>query len=226
MIYLEDKIYLGIVEKIDDPKKSGRLKIRVQGLFEEIPLEHIPWSSPRKSTSGKSFELPKAGNIVNVNFPNNNLYCPEYIYSENMNINLQDKLKDYSGEGYENFISLLFDDRTQIYSDLENLTMDYKFNKITIDEDSINLELKDNQQKINIGTEKSTQQAMLGNHWLDFFDNFIKTLQKPDSMIGNLGAPVLKPELDKVCAEYWQKRESFISDHVYITDDKKIKKLK
>ena len=222
---LESSLFVGIVEDISDPNRKGRIKVRVQGVFEEIETEHIPWSSPYKSLAGKAFELPSIGKIVNVIFPNGDLYDPYYIYSENYNVNLQGKLDDLSDEEYETFVALLFDHRTQIYSDEDELTLDYKYNKITIDNDSINLQLKDNQRKINIGTKDASQQAMLGNHWLDWFDTMVKTLQNPTSLMGNMGAPVIRPELDQVLAQYWQKRHTFISDHVYITDDKKIKKL-
>jgi Type VI secretion system/phage-baseplate injector OB domain len=220
------KLYVGIVEDISDPKRVGRIKVRVQSIFEDIPLEDIPWAQPYKSLAGKGFGLPAVGKLVNILFSNNNIYEPLFIYSENYNINLEEQLQEYSDEEYEGFIALLFDHRTQIYSDDDNLTLDYKYNKITIDNSSINLELKDNQQKINIGTKDASQQAMLGNHWLDWFDSLVKTLQKPTSLMGNLGAPVIRPELDAVLVEYWVKRETFISDHVFITDDFKIKKLK
>jgi hypothetical protein len=222
---LNNKIYAGIVEDINDPNKNGRIKIRVQGIFEEIPLEDIPWAEPYKSLAGKSFELPALGKLVNVVFPNNNLYNPHYIFSQNYNINLQEELNDMSDEEYQNFNALLFDHRSQIYVNDSNLTLDYKYNKITIDNESINLEAKNNQQKINIGTKKSTQQAVLGNHWLDWFDSLVETLQKPQTLMGNLGAPVIRPELDAVLAEYWLLRKTFISDHVYLTDDNKIKKI-
>jgi len=202
----DDKIYVGIVEDISDPDKLGRIKVRVQGIFDEIPVEDIPWARPFKSLDGKSFNLPLIGKLVNVMFFNNNIYEPTYIYSENYNINLEDVLKDYSDEEYENFVALLFDHKTQIYSDDK-------------------IELKDNQQKINIGTKDSSQQAMLGNHWLEWFDTLVQTLQKPTSLMGNLAAPVIRPEVDAILSEYWTKRETFISDHVYITDDLKIKKL-
>jgi len=228
---LEHKIFCGIVEDISDKERKGRIKVRVQGVFDNIPTNDIPWSCPFKSISGKSFELPSVGKLVNIVFPNNDLYSPEYIFSENYNINLQNKLNDYSQGEYENFIALLFDHKSQVFSDDKSLTMDYKYNKITIDNSSINLELKDNNQKINIGTKKATQQAMLGNHWLDWFDTFVRAWQNDTGMMGNgiiivPPLPILKPEISyKVMAEYWTKRETFISDHVYIADDKKIKKL-
>jgi len=123
--YLKNKIFVGFVEDNLDEKRKGRVKVRVQGVFNDIEADHIPWASPFRSLDGKSFSVPAVGKIVNVVFPQGNLYEPEYIYSENYNINLQDKLDDMSDKEYKNFVALLFDHKTQIYSDDTNLRLDY-----------------------------------------------------------------------------------------------------
>jgi len=227
-----NKFYCGIIEDINDPDRTGRAKVRIQGIFDETPLEDIPWAgSFHNINSGKQFELPKIGKLVNVVFRGGNIYQPQYISSENYNINLKNKLEELEDEDYEGFTALTFDERTQIFSNDEELTVDYKYNKITISDDDINFELKDNNQKVNIGTKKATQQAMLGNHWMDWFDTFIRAWQNEVGMLGNgiiiiPPLPILKPMVAyKVCVDYWLKRETFLSDHVYITDDRKIKKL-
>jgi hypothetical protein len=228
---IERKLYVGIVENISDPNKKGKIQVRVQGVFEELETENIPWASPYKSLAGKAFELPGIGKIVNVIFPNGDLHDPYYIYSENYNINLKNVLEDYSIDKYETFVALLFDHRTQIYSDEDEMVFDYKYNKITIDNDSINLQLKDNNGILNIGTKDAKQQAMLGNNFLDWFNSFIRALQNDPAMLGNgmilaPPAPILKPDISLgVCRDFWQKRETFLSDHVYVTDNKKINKL-
>jgi Type VI secretion system/phage-baseplate injector OB domain len=226
---LRRKTYLGIVEDTNDPKRLGRIRVRVQSIFEDIPLEDIPWAQPFRADKG--YSVPTVGKIVNVLFYDNNIYNPLFSYSENYNINLEEVLQDYSNESYETFTALLFDHKTQIYSDEDNLTLDYKYNKITLDNESINLELKDNQQKINIGTKDANQQAMLGNNFLNWYDKFVKALQNDPAILGNgmivtPPAPIIKPELTlSTLAKYWAKRETFISNHVDIVDNKKVKKL-
>lgn len=37
-------MYRGIVEDNIDPKEAGRVKIRVFGVYDDIPLDHIPWA--------------------------------------------------------------------------------------------------------------------------------------------------------------------------------------
>ena len=158
---VERKLYIGVVEENIDPKKQGRIKVRVQTLYHEISVDDIPWAAPFGSLAGKSFEVPAIGKLVNVMFFQNDLYDPYYMYSENYNINLQNKLNNLSNDEYINFVSLLFDERTQIYSSDSNLTLDYLYNKITIDSTSINLELKDNNGKVNIGCNEETNKKVI-----------------------------------------------------------------
>jgi hypothetical protein len=223
---LGKKIYIGIVEDNIDPKRLGRIKVRVQNYFDEIPLEHIPWSSPQLSSSGKMFDVPAIGKIVHVVFDDENIYQPYYLYSDNYNINLQDKLETLSDDEYTKFVSLLFDHRTRIYSETDNLTLDFLINKIKMSNDYINLELKDNTRKINLGSEDANQNAVLGQHFiLDWFMEFMKILVKPTSLMGNIGTPVLKPELEAHINKFLSNPKKYVSKNVFIVDNDKVKKL-
>jgi len=121
-------IYVGIVEENKDPKKQGRIKIRVLGVFDQIPVEDLPWASPFNATDGKSFNTPAIGKLVSVVFVNDNIYSPYYLDAENYNINLRDRLDGMDDDNYVNFSALLYDHRTQIYSDNDELRIDYYFN--------------------------------------------------------------------------------------------------
>ena len=91
---LLNKLFVGVVEDNKDDKRKGRVRVRVQGVFNDIQLDHIPWASPFRSLDGKSFCVPAIGKIVNVLFNGGDIYDPQYIYSENYNINLQNKLNN------------------------------------------------------------------------------------------------------------------------------------
>jgi hypothetical protein len=138
--------YVGIVEDNKDPNRKGRIKVRVQTLYHNIPVEDIPYAYPFAGLAGKEFQVPAIGKLVNILFLSDDLYSPYYIYSENYNENLQRKLKDLSDEEYVDFTAMLFDESTQIFVKGKEFTMDHLLNKITINNTSINLELKDNQQ--------------------------------------------------------------------------------
>ena len=45
-----------------------------------------------------------------------------------------------------------------------------KFNNLNIKEDTINLNLKDNFGKVNVGDESANQEAILGTNFLGWFD--------------------------------------------------------
>lgn len=220
------KLYMGIVEDNKDPKKKGRIKVRVQSIFNVIPTEDIPWASPFMDLAGKEYKIPAIGKIVNVLFLTNNMYDPYYIYSQNYNINLENKLNSLSDDEYVDFVAMLFDERTQIYSDSKELTIDHLYNKITINNDSINHELKDNTQKLNLGSKNANQDAVLGNHWFDWFDKFVNTLLQPTSMLGNMSAPIVKPQVDALLQEYLTIKKTFRSNNVKIVDNNQVSKLK
>jgi len=220
--FLKNKIYLGFVEDNVDKDRKGKVKIRVQGVFDKIDIEHIPWSVPFNDLGGRMFSVPGIGKIVNVIFPDGNLYTPEYIYSENYNINLQNKLNNLDDDEYKNFVALLFDHKTQIFSDDKSLTLDYFFNQIKITEKGIDFDLKNDNQEITLGTPSANQQAVLGSNFFEWFDGFMETLLNPITLIGNFGSPILRPELDAKITEYQALRDSFISNNVYINDNNTI----
>jgi len=220
---LKKSILIGIVEDNYDPRRMGRIKVRVQSWFNEIPVEHLPWAAPHNTAHGKDFNVPAVGKIVNVVFENGNLYSPYYIYTDKYNINLQDKLESLSESEYKNFVALLFDHRTQVYSDDSALTLDYLLNKLTIKKDSINLELKDNTQKLNLGSDNATERIILGDKFLvDWFTEFVKLLVNPTTLVGNMGAPILKPQLDAHLAKYLSQVGDFLSSNVYVVDNNKV----
>ena len=123
--------------------------------------------------------------------------------------------------------SLLFDHKTQVYvNDKEGLKLDHKYNNINITENTIDFNLKDNNRHVNIGDATAGQQAILGNHWMDWFDEFVDNLMGNNGgpYLGNLGAPVVtNPAMIQVLMKYKSLRDPvFLSHHVNIVDNDKI----
>jgi N-acetyl-anhydromuramyl-L-alanine amidase AmpD len=216
-------IYAALVEDNKDPNRVGRIKVRVMSVYETLPVEDIPWASPFKQSDGRSFFVPAIGKLVAVVFPNNNMYTPYYIDAENYNHNLNIRLKDMSDDDYVNFTALVYDHRTQIYSNNEELKLDYYYNNIVIDKGSINIDLKNNNQRINLGDrDTASQQALFGNHWLEWFDKVVNELLNPMSLVGNMGAPIVKTKLDTLLEEYKKIRSTFLSKNIYLVDNGKV----
>lgn len=216
------KTYIGVVEDIKDPDKAGRVKVRVMDIYEGQPVEDLPWAAPWKDLGGGQFSLPEKGKVVIVVFDQGDTYKPEYIFTEHWNVNLENKLKSLGDADYESMRSLVFDHKTQIYvNDSEGLKIDHKFNNITIKDNGINLNLKDNSRVLNLGDSTANQQAILGNHFLDWFDKFVDALMSNTAFLGNAGAPVMtNPSLIRLLSEYKsQKDPVFLSKHVNIVDN-------
>jgi len=226
-----NKTYIGVVEDNNDPLKLGRAKVRVLDVFDNIEVSAIPWASPWKDLSGNEFSAPEKGKVLLVVFDSGDEHKPEFISADHYNVNLEKKLTSLSLNDYLSMSSLIFDHKTQIYvNDKEGLKIDHKYNNINITENTIDLNLKDNNRHVNIGDATAGQQAILGNHWLDWFDEFVDNLMgnKGGPYLGNLGAPVVtNPAMIQVLMKYKQLRDPvFLSHHVNIVDNNKISTVK
>lgn len=222
-----NRTYVGVVEDNQDPDKMGRVKARVMNVFDDIPLEDIPWATPWKDLNGNEFNVPEIGKIVIVIFDDGNDDNPEFIYSDHYNINLENKLKSLSDDDYTSMKSLIFDHKTQIYvNESEGLKIDHKYNNINITDGGIDLNLKDNNSSLNLGDATAEQQAILGNHFIDWLDKFLQAIQAGG--LFNAGGPALpNPALLKLIVEFQSLKDlKFLSHHVNIADNNKITTVK
>lgn len=222
-----NKTYVGVVEDNSDPKKLGRVRVRVLDVFDSLKVEDIPWATAWKDLNGNVVNIPEKGKVLLVIFDQGDEYKPEFISSDHYNANLEKKLTSLADADYISMKSLLFDHKTQVYvNDKEGLKLDHKYNNVNITENTIDFNLKDNNRHVNIGDATAGQQAILGNHWMDWFDEFVDNLMGNNGgpYLGNLGAPVVtNPAMIQVLMKYKAKRDPvFLSHHVNIVDNNKV----
>lgn len=222
-----NKTYVGVVEDNNDPKRLGRVKVRVLDVFDNLKVEDIPFATPWKDLNGNVVNIPEKGKVLLVVFDQGDEYKPEYISADHYNVNLEKKLTSLAEADYISMKSLLFDHKTQVYvNDKEGLKLDHKYNNVNITENTIDFNLKDNNRHVNIGDATAGQQAILGNHWMDWFDEFVDNLMGNNGgpYLGNLGAPVVtNPAMIQVLMKYKAKRDPvFLSHHVNIVDNNKV----
>ena len=222
-----NKTYVGVVEDNSDPKRLGRVRVRVLDVFDNLKVEDIPWATSWKDLNGNVVNIPEKGKVLLVVFDQGDEYKPEYISADHYNTNLEKKLTSLADADYISMKSLLFDHKTQVYvNDKEGLKLDHKYNNVNITENSIDFNLKDNNRHVNIGDATAGQQAILGNHWMDWFDEFVDNLMGNNGgpYLGNLGAPVVtNPAMIQVLMKYKAKRDPvFLSHHVNIVDNDKV----
>lgn len=140
-----DKSYLGIVEDPNDPRKEGRCKIRVFGIYDDLEVDDIPWAYPKnKSTyfgqdgQGGSVSIPKKGSVLAVQFNNGNIYSPEFFSPHELAEDVKEELQK-DGEYLGSHIVLFDGD--------EELKVWFTVNK------GLTIQLKDS--RVNIGQDKA-----------------------------------------------------------------------
>jgi hypothetical protein len=134
--------WLGEIVDIKDPQKIGRVKIRVFGKFDLIPIEDIPWAYPANnmtagsSSGGGFFSVPKLGSIVSVRFDNGNLYHPEYYFIQK----ISEEAKTEIENSYENAHIIVYDTVTSgglkiFFTEEKGLMLDYQETRFNIKND-------------------------------------------------------------------------------------------
>ncbi len=114
---LNENNYIGKVIYNKDPDYSGRCKIRVYGLMDDLTDDVLPWFTPINSCvfSGKGngmISIPKIGTYVRVRFANGDIYSGEYTAIQNLDPALINEIKD----NYENTHVLCYDSDKDFYA--------------------------------------------------------------------------------------------------------------
>lgn len=177
---LVDKQFLGVVEKIDDPRKEGRARVRVNGIHDDIASDDIPWAYPKTKglvfgQGGKagSISIPKIGSIVAVKFDNGNPYSPEYFAIHELAKDIKDELNsEYEGSHF-----ILFDGDQELkiwFSASKGLTL-------VVKDASINL--KENEIKISVGDGSDTGKVIINAPHIELGEGATQALIKGDSFM-------------------------------------------
>ena len=140
---LDSTSWIGEVVDITDPLKSGRVKVKVYGKFDQIPTEHIPWAYPANSmtagsaTGGGFFSVPKMGSLVAIRFDNGNIYHPEYTFMQKISAEVKAEIEN----SYENAHIIIYDTVTEgalkvFFTEEKGFMLDYKKTQINIKPDN------------------------------------------------------------------------------------------
>jgi hypothetical protein len=108
-----EKTYLGKIVDINDPLKLGRAKVNVFGIFDDLPIEDIPWAEQNPGISfGKGFgggniTIPRNGAVVYVRFEEENYYKITYDYLKETSPDLIEEISQENS--YEGTQCLVYD---------------------------------------------------------------------------------------------------------------------
>lgn len=171
--------YFGEVMLIDDLTRSSRIKVKIATVFDDIPVEYMPWCYPR-FLDGAESDMPAIGDIVSVSFMDNDLMYPLW-YRFKTNENLSEisnsdypnstivKEKDLSKFGLDGRLSIRYTPSEGIVVELKRANNKSVLN-IRHDNSIIITNAKSKQSihlsddNISIGREtKSQQPAVVGN---------------------------------------------------------------
>ena len=156
---LVDKQFLGIIEDANDPRKEGRAKIRVITVYDDIPVEDIPWAYPKQKSAyfgkdglGGSLSVPKKGAVVAVRFDNGNYYSPEYYSLHEI---AEDVREELGKEGeYLGSHVVLFDGDEELkvwFTISKGITIQLKGSRVNIGRDkAITIEHSESQSLIEL----------------------------------------------------------------------------
>ena len=146
---LVDKQFLGVVVAVDDPRKEGRARVRVETIYDDLEVNDIPWAYPKSKSmifgkEGKAgaISIPKIGSIVAVRFDNGNPYSPEYFAIHELAQDIKDELNsEYEGSHF-----VLYDGDQELkvwFSVTKGLTLVVKDASINIKQNLITLKVGD-----------------------------------------------------------------------------------
>lgn len=75
--------YNGKVVDVKDPKKQRRIRVRVYGRTDKLPIDKLPWYqciSPINPSPNQQGGVPPVGSDVVVRFPDNSIYNGKVEY--------------------------------------------------------------------------------------------------------------------------------------------------
>lgn len=193
--------YWGEVVDVDDPIKAGRVRVRVETIFNDIPVEYIPWATPRYVDSA-SYERPYLGETVQVKFVHNDHMTPQWYRIRLSDLSILDndydsytviKQKDLSNYGLDGKIDVSYRESEGLKVALERGGNNSEFiirndNSIFMKNANTGRIIHISNESLSLGSEtKSQQPSVVGDDnqkALEMINDTIKKLK--DSMVKNL----------------------------------------
>lgn len=187
MKFKDTELLPGVVVDCNDPKKLGRVRATVPGLFDdsEMDINGMPWIYPITMTGYQGFSKLINGSKIWVFKQEENYKEFWYMPMFEMNGNTRDTiLSDYNEP--EVLISRSAGDQSVYiyYTDKQGIVIKYGTAGITINSNG-EIIMKSNGGQVSIsggkvymGNSEATEQAILGNSLNKTLNNLVNDLQK------------------------------------------------
>ena len=138
------KSYLGVIVDVNDPLKQGRARVRVFGIFDDLPVEDIPWAEAGTASEyfgggagGGAVSIPRVGAVVYCSFEADNYYKMYFDIIKEFSPDLVAEMNEENS--YEGFHSLIYDSEAQpgslklFYSRKKGLVFELGDSKVQLD---------------------------------------------------------------------------------------------
>lgn len=183
--------YWGLVVDTNDPLKAGRVKVRVETVFDEIQTDMIPWAAP-KFVDSDTFEKPYTGEVVQVTFHNGDIMMPKWFRIRKSDKTISDdnyesmtilKDKDLSNYGLDGRINLSYTKEVGLTVALERNDSTSAFtirndNTLLLENGDSGKAIHLSDKGISIGSENESQQpAVVGNDAMKAMQKLNDSLQ-------------------------------------------------
>lgn len=206
------KSYLGVIVDVNDPLKEGRARVRVFGIFDDIPTEDLPWAEPGTACEyfgggggGGAVSIPRVGTVVYCSFEGENYYKLYFDTIKEFSPDLVEEMNEENS--YEGMHSIIYDSEAQpgplklFYTRKKGLVFELGDSRVQLDtqnggelrvvikmgNDEIRMENQKviiNSSNIELG-EGAAQSVVLGDLFKDLFNSH--THPTP---VGPSGTPV------------------------------------
>lgn len=205
---MENGIF-GTVIDLDDPKRIGRIKVKVNGYYDAIADDIIPWAIP-KNIAFNRLDMPPIGSVVQVDFIEGEIMLPCW-HTHN------GKSADEMGieeDQYKKSAVLLYKDLTEyesegivrvMFTESDGLTLEYKKgeevshmqlradNTVMFKNSQFDKVVHISNESISLGTEGvSDEPATLGQTNHDALDKTNETIRKLSTIVEGYADEMMK----------------------------------
>jgi hypothetical protein len=195
-----EKTYLGVVVDNKDPLYEGRARVKVFGVFDDLPTEDLPWAEQVSGLSfggnggGGNLSIPKIGSVVGVHFEESNYYKINYQSLKEISSDLLEELREENS--YEGTQSILYDSEAQpgtlkmIYTRKKGLVFQLGDATIQLDtqnaggnSESLRVVLKMKDDEIRMENKNGKQTVIINSGNIELGENAAESVVLGDSFM-------------------------------------------
>jgi hypothetical protein len=195
-----EKTYLGRIVDIKDPLYQGRAKISVFGIFDDIPIEDLPWAEQNAGLAfganhgGGNISIPRLDAVVSVHFEIENYYKITFDYLKEISNDLLEELKSensyegtqsliYDGEALPGLLKMLYTRKNGLVLKLGDATIQLDTQNGGTDKEKLRIVLKMNGDEIRMEKNGGKQKVIVNSSNIELGEAAIEKIIKGSTFL-------------------------------------------